>query len=208
MEDHMSTDAKDLHGVFQGLGSPSELAHSAAVEFRKAKFSRRHPVLMFVLMPVIGLLTLWTLALLVFVVVLKVVVDPENFPSWFLACGPYLAAILVLLPIAISAAWFCRVARRAAVDWKWAACACVLLALVGGAAYFDLTMKGNDGVLHGTKFIAPETAPPGRGQVMLGFGVNTRPRPWQVLQFSIPLAVCAWFLWRQAHDRRHSVLAG
>ena len=45
LEDRMSTDAKDLHGVFQRLGSPSQVASSAAQEYRRAKFSRRHPVL-------------------------------------------------------------------------------------------------------------------------------------------------------------------
>ena len=53
MEDRMSTDAKDLHGVFQRLGTPGDVARSAAHEFRQARFSRRHPVLMFVVLPVL-----------------------------------------------------------------------------------------------------------------------------------------------------------
>jgi hypothetical protein len=59
MEDRMSTDANDLHGVFQRLGSPGQVAAQAAEEFRCARFSRRHPVLMFVLLPVLSPPVLW-----------------------------------------------------------------------------------------------------------------------------------------------------
>ena len=54
-EDRMSTDAKDLHGVFERLGSPGQVAASAAQEYRRARFSRRHPVLMFVVLPLVAL---------------------------------------------------------------------------------------------------------------------------------------------------------
>ena len=55
----MSTDAKDLHGVFDRLGAPGQVADSAAEEYRKGHFSRRHPLLMFVILPILLLPVLW-----------------------------------------------------------------------------------------------------------------------------------------------------
>ena len=51
LEDRMSTDAKDLRHFTSPLGSPTAVAAAAIGEFRKRRFSTRHPVLTFVVMP-------------------------------------------------------------------------------------------------------------------------------------------------------------
>ncbi len=117
----------------------------------------------------------------------------------------------MLAPIALIAALVCRVAGRAALSWKWPVAACVILAVIGGAALFDVKMTGVDrGALHGTRFHEANNpaAPLPRGSMAFGFGVTSHPRPWQIVQFSVPLAICGLFVWRQYSQRRQHVLAG
>src|SRR4051794_2843986 len=59
LENRMSTDAKDLPRLSRHLGAPSRVATEAAAEYRRGKFAARHPVLMFVLMPILSLPILW-----------------------------------------------------------------------------------------------------------------------------------------------------
>jgi hypothetical protein len=213
LEDRMSTDAKDLHGVFVRLGAPGTVADSAVKEYRKSRFSRRHPVLVFVVMPVVTLFLLWIGALLTFGLSAGAVSwliggRGERFPQWLVTVMPVIASAIVLAPIALAAAWFCRVAGRAGSGWKWPLAACLVLALIGGAAFFDMKLPGTQGLLHGTKFQDTAAGGEPKGHMMFGFGINRRPRPWQVLQFSIPLAVCALFAWRQVRRQRQHVLSG
>lgn len=214
LEDRMSTDAKDLHGVFHRLGSPATVAATAAGEFRKQRFSRRHPVLVFVVMPIATLALLWASAIFLFASAAGIVSwlttgREEHFPEWLVAGMPVFASAIVLAPIALTAVFFCRIAGRAAVGWKWPAGACLMLAIIGGAAFFDMKISSIDrGLIHGTQFRDVSPPPPPTGSMMFGFGLNTRPRPWQILQFTVPLAICACFIWRQANHRRQHVLAG
>lgn len=215
LEDRMSTDAKDLRHFTSPLGSPTAVAAAAIGEFRKRRFSTRHPILMFVVLPIFSLVVGWIAAVLLFVLGAQVVIwlndgSGGRFPQWLVASLPVLTGAFVLAPIALVAALVCRVAGRAAIGWKWPLAACVILALVGGTALFDVKMNGVDrGVLHGTQFHEANNpaAPLPRGSMAFGFGVNTHPRPWQIVQFSVPLAICGWFVWRQHSQRRQHVLA-
>ena len=192
MEDRMSTDAKDLHGVFQRLGSPGQVATSAAQEYRRARFSRRHPVLTFVLFPVLSLPVLWfcKIALVVLLVkMLGIESGKQGVRSalWDVADAalPFVIVSLTVLPVAIAAAFFCRLAMRADVNWKWSLAACSLLAVIGGAAVAQLALP-------------TETT---RGSLSFGFGISTHPSAAQVLQFLVPLAICGWAVWRHFKNR-------
>lgn len=216
MEDHMSTDAKDLRGFVNPLGTPAMLAAAAASEFRKQRFSTRHPVLTFVVFPVVSLALLWAGTIVLFALAASAVSwlngsgPGERFPEWLVASMPVVACAMVMLPIALTATFVCRVARRSAIGWKWPLAACLVLAIIGGAAFFDIGLSnGSRGVLHGTKFqdVSPPPASPTKGHLAFGFGLNQYPRPWQILQFSVPLAVCGLFAWRQYNQRRQHVLA-
>jgi hypothetical protein len=215
LEDRMSTDAKDLRHFTSPLGTPAAIASAAIGEFRKRRFSSRHPILSFVVIPVLSLVLGWIAAVLLFVLGAQLVLwlngeSGGRFPQWMIVCLPVLTGAFVLAPIALVAALVCRVAGRAAIGWKWPLAACVILALVGGAALFDVKMTGVDrGVLHGTQFknVRPQLDEQ-HGHMMFGFGVNTHPHPWQVVQFSVPLAICGLFVWRQYSQRRQHVLAG
>lgn len=189
MEDRMSTDAQDLRGVFDRLGSPGQVAASAATQYRRARFSRRHPVLMFVLLPVLSLPVLWALSIVGLVLLTKLfgiesgkVVTSSVVWQWANACVPFVVVALMTIPVSLAAAFFCRLAHKAGVDWKWSLAACGLLAVIGGLAV--------------TQFVLPTNV--SRGALSFGFGVSTHPSASQVLQFLLPLAIGAWFAWRQA----------
>ncbi len=118
MEDRMSTDAKDLHGVFDRLGAPGQVAASAAKEYRKARFSRRHPVLMFVVLPIVSLPLLWAGSILGIVLMVNLLdirtgSQAVGGTAWHLvnACLPYVVVGLLLLPAATSAVFFTRLAQ-------------------------------------------------------------------------------------------------
>jgi hypothetical protein len=188
MEDRMSTDARDLHGVFESFGSPAEVARSAAAEFRKAKFSRRHPVLMFLVLPVLSLPLLWFGKVALVVALIKLFglqSDQYEVHStvWQAAdvALPYVIVSLTVIPVAIAATFFCYLARRAAVNWRWTLAACSLLAVIGGAAIAQLALP---------------TAT-SKGSLTFGFGISTQPSASQILQFLLPLAICGWAIWRQ-----------
>jgi len=198
LEDRMSTDAKDLHGVFQRLGSPGQVAASAAQEYRKARFSQRHPVLMFVVLPVLSLPVLWFASLTCIVLLMGVLgiesgkVDTGGMVWRFAnACLPYTVLALLVLPAAASAAFFARLASRAQVNWKWLAAASLMIAVLGGLAAIDIMLP----TMHE------------RGRLMFGFSLSKHPSASQLLQFLLPLAICGWAIWRQLRNGRPMVHA-
>ena len=69
LEDRMSTDAKDLRHFTSPLGTPAAVAAAAIGEFRKRRFSTRHPILTFVVLPIVWPVVGWIAAVLVFVLV-------------------------------------------------------------------------------------------------------------------------------------------
>jgi hypothetical protein len=188
MEDRMSTDAKDLHGVFQRLGTPGDVARSAAHEFRQARFSRRHPVLMFVVLPVLLVPVLWMASIMAVVMLLELlgiesgkVVSSSTTWQIVDACLPYAVLALLLIPAAMSATFFAYLAKRAEVHWKWLGLACLLVAMLGGLAALDVMLPtAND-----------------QGRLAFGFSLSKHPSASQLLQFLLPLAIGGWAVWRQ-----------
>ena len=192
LEDRMSTDAKDLHGVFQRLGEPGQLADSAAKEYRKGRFSRRHPLLMFVVLPVLSLPGLWVAYVLGMLLTAKSLglesgkVDTATTVwQWANACAPFFVMGMLLVPVGLTTAFFCRLARNAGVSLKWTIVACFVLALLGGLAT--------------SQFVLPTETTQGRLTVSFGFGLH--PSSLQVLQFLLPLAIGGWAVWRQMKGR-------
>lgn len=197
LEDRMSTDAKDLHGVFERLGTPGGVAATAAHEFRKARFSRRHPVLVFILAPVLSLPMLWFASVATVILAVKLLgIESGNSTTtavWQAAdvALPFVIVALMVIPVALAAAFFCRVAARAGVSWKWSLAACCMIAVLGSAAM--------------THFVLPtETT---QGSLHFGLRLALRPTASQLLQFAAPLAICGWAIWRQVKASRQSVLA-
>lgn len=198
-EDRMSTDAKDLHGVFDRLGAPGQVADSAAKEYRKGRFSRRHPVLMFAILPILSLPFLWAAYAIAMLLAAKALgletgklgvesgqVDTSTAAwQWANACAPFFVVGLVLVPVGLATAFFSYLARRAGVSTRWIVALSFVLALVGGLAT--------------SQFVLPtETS---QGRLMVGFGIGLHPSALQGLQFLLPLAIGGWAAWRQITRR-------
>jgi len=204
LEDRMSTDAKDLHGVFDRLGAPGRVADSAAKEYRQARFSRRHPVLMFVALPILSVPLLWigyAFALVLAVKALgidsgrsggeRVLVDTSTAAwQWASACAPYLVVGLVLVPVGLATAFYAFLARRAGVSNSWIVSMSFVLAVLGGLAT--------------SQFLLPtETT---QGMLNVGFGFSLHPSTLQIVQFLLPLAIGGWAVWRQMKGRAGQTL--
>jgi hypothetical protein len=86
---------------------------------------------------------------------------------------------------------FCRLTTHASVDWKWMLAACLLIAVFGSAAMM--------------RFVLPTESTP--GSPSFGFRLASQPTASQVLQFVLPLAICAWALRGQLRTFRPRVTA-
>jgi uncharacterized membrane protein YhaH (DUF805 family) len=201
VEDPMSTDARDLHKLAHRLGAPREIAATAAHEFRKAHFCRRHPVLMFVALPLVSLPLIWVTIVFVIVGIGKAIYAASGAASGAVSSGPpesimsslpFVMLALIAVPVAVCAIAFCRLAARASVSWKWMLAACCILALVGSMAFADIGVP-TGGPMRGKN-----------GQLMLGLGVTKHPRPSQLFQFAVPLAIGGWALYRQISTRQQT----
>jgi hypothetical protein len=198
LEDRMSTDAKDLRGVMGRLGAPSHVASAAAAEYRRGRFSARHPVVTFLVMPLVSLPVLWTACIAAIVATLKLLGLESGSPAstgplaeWAGAVMPYLVVGLLLVPAALSAAFFCRLANKAALSWKWSMATCLLLAVFGG--------------LVALRIVLPRGSM--QGQIAFGFSLNAHPSASQILQFLLPLVIGGLATWRRRGTNRPPMFA-
>lgn len=196
-ENRMSKDAHDLHRLERHLGAPHVVADSAAREYRRARFSGRHPVLTFVVLPLLvaPLLTATAaFALLILANVLGLAGEEarqRTSGDWEQKTMSLISQAVVLLPVVMTAIGCCWLAARSAVSWKWIAAACLLVALLGGTAMVNLALPGNG---H-------------QGSLTFGLGLSAHPSLGQLLQFALPLTIGAWTIWRQSQVHRR-LLAG
>ncbi len=116
---------------------------------------------------------------------------------------PFIVGAMVLTPIALAAWFFCRLARKHQISWKWALAACVLLGVLAGPSMIDVGIRGTypSGMLHGSKVTSP-TAKQAQGFLMFGFGLSKHPSLAQIAQFALPLTIAAWAICRQGGLRR------
>lgn len=191
MEDTMRMDA-NVSQMTTALGSPSDLAVQAAQEYRQSRFCGRHPILAFVVLPIVALPLLWTgaLALTLFIghlIGLESGSTPDpKYQQWAEWSLPGVLLTSVLVPIAMAGSLCCYLARRSAVGWKWILAATLIVATVGSSAVFNIGLPTAD---H-------------KGTLMVGLGVTTHPSWAQIMQFLLPLCIGVWTIWRQSEPRR------
>jgi len=195
LEDPMSMDAtKDLGGLARQLGVPSHIAAAAVRERRAAHFGGRHPILSFVVLPVVLLPLLWTASIAAVLLVAKLLgFESGQAPSpvldqWGQWTVPGVTFASLVLPIALCTALLCWLARRTAVNRKWLIAGCALVAVVGGAAMVRMVLPGVD---H-------------NGSLSFGFGLKMIPSPAQLAQFAVPLVICGLFVWRETSRERQA----
>ena len=200
MEDHMSTEAFDRFDAVRPMGSPRQVAVSAANEHRNATFCGRHPLLTLVAMPIVVLPLLWVAFLLVAIMVLNMAkwslgIDDAPLhgplPAWQDLGLRILFQCVVQIPIIGSAVLFCHLAKRAALPLKWTFITCGLLAFVGSLACAELALP---------------TAQD-QGRIFFGLGLSQHPKPMQIGQFTLPLVIGALALWRDTLLRRRQAMA-
>ncbi len=216
-EDSMSTDAQDLHNpnlqsIVNRLGRPSQVAETAVAEYRRQRFSARHPLMAFVALPILLLPLLW-IAFGTGVYGLLVAgdglgIEPPDGPlsRWVEIVGLFVVYGMVNVPIVLSAVFVCRLASKAALGWKWPMLGCLLLAAVATAVYPYMRMRTADspGLL---VFCCPYVHPsPADVQGAMKVHVPRSAHLALVFQFAIPLIIGTWSAKRQA--TRHYCAAG
>jgi hypothetical protein len=191
------------------MGAPGDIADSAAKEYRSVRFAGRHPILAFVALPIVVLPLLWVGAIMAFVLIAKLAgfgeggeLTIDNFPAWLSRSLAVLIFGMVLVPIGLAAWFFCRLARKAQIGRKWPLIACLLLGVIGGMAFFDAALPGTNqkGLLHDTKFsseVLDQNTKHGAVTMGFGFGLSKYPHWWQIVQFSVPIAIGGMFVWHQ-----------
>ncbi len=197
MEDQMSKDARDSkeldrESLERELGSPADIGAAAAEQYRRQRFAGRHPLFVFAVLPIVSLPIL-SLALMLAIGGLLYTLIPDSVPdagaepAWASPLIRTAICAMVILPAIGLAAWLCRAARRAALDWKWPLIACLLLALTSGSVFSNTRAKTAD---------KP-------GLIILGVGTpSVTTIGFQALQLLAPLAVCAWAILRKRPQPR------
>jgi hypothetical protein len=183
MEDSMSMEASEHPSAL--LGSASEIVAAATSEYRRRRFSGRHPWFAFIVAPILTLPILWAASLLLFVFGAKTIgFDSDNptvteeFSRWANEMAPFAVVVTLVLPVVVAAIVFCQLAIKTAVSRRWVLACCFVLAIIGGAANSSVSLP-----TAGTK-----------GSVAFGFGISLPPSSQQLAQFMLPLLIGCWIL--------------
>jgi hypothetical protein len=183
MEDSMSMEASEHPSAL--LGSAGEIVAAASSEYRRRRFSGRHPWLAFVVAPTLTLPVLWWASLVALVFLVKGMGFDSDNPTvtaeishWTNEMLPFAVVATLVLPVVVAATVFCRLAVKTAVSRRWILACCLVLAIVGGAANSSVSLP----------------TPGTKGTLAFGFGFSLPPSPQQLAQFMLPLLIGCWVL--------------
>jgi hypothetical protein len=199
MEDQMSTDALESRNVFERLGAPQDVAQQAAAEYRRRSFCGRHPILIFVVLPVVTLVALFYAELTGLAglgMVLKSAgaewssdrFSPTAAGGMRLFCTGSL-----LVPAALTAMLFAWLGAKTGVPRKWPAITCVFLGLLAAASHMDLYMSPL----------------PNQSRLTLGLGFSTAITALfvQLSKFAVPVLIGMWMFKRRMRASSRAVAA-
>jgi hypothetical protein len=162
------------------LGSASEIAAVATSEYRRRRFSGRHPWLAFVIAPTLALPLLWATSLCLFVLAAQAMGFDSDNPTvsaentrWVNEMLPIAVMTSLVLPVIAATIAFCRLAIKSAVSRRWMLLCCAILAVLGGAANSSVSLPSEGA----------------KGSVAFGFGFSLPPSPQQFAQFILPLLI-------------------
>jgi hypothetical protein len=195
-EDRMSTDARDFESVVHQLGSPRDIGAAATAQYRRQRFSGRHPFLVFAALPIVSLPTLFV-GLLFGVGWLLYLLFPDDTlvangaePDWVPWVAQALICACIVLPAISLSLMLCRSARKAALGWKWPLASCLLLAVLSTGVSTEVQAK----TAHR------------QGHVTIYFGIRAT-TGLQLVQMAAPLAICGWGIWRRRNEHKCSPAA-
>jgi hypothetical protein len=197
-EDHFQeTPGMDADAFPERIGSPAELARTAAFEFRRRTYAGRHPLVTFVAAPLPTAAVLLVALCATFLLVLSIA--PENstienhIPFWAAAIMQSLVWAMRTVPFVAGALLFCHLARRTLCGPRGSFIACSLVALLAGLFAVNLRLPTNG---------------PGSGALTLGFAIPPAPMRGSKLSLRLPFG---WFTqhaswsdgdWLRLRDRR------
>jgi hypothetical protein len=170
------------------------VAQAADAEHRRRWFCGRHPVVMFVMLPLLAI-PLASTGLVAGVIGLHKAAQvsglsgpwsTDQFPATVAVMG-LVCTLIVLLPAALTAAGLTRLAARAGLGRWWPMSACLILGLIAGASRIDLRLSG----------LSQQSS------LTLGLGFGAATALSQVAKVAAPILVGAWILWRK--PRRTSI---
>jgi hypothetical protein len=180
LEDQMSTDALESHSVFDRLGAPEDVARQAAAEYRRRNFCGRHPILMFVVLPVMAIPVAYFLGMMTAIGVgwlwksSHPGLTSDQMSPLGIAGLRLLCTVAQVAPVAAVAAFFGWLAARSGVNRKWPIVMCVTLGLIVAVSHFDM-------------YLSPL---PSKSAISIGFGYYGW-RRWfvQLARFGAPVLV-------------------
>jgi hypothetical protein len=217
VEAESGENAVSEEAAWQRLGNVEQLGDELVRKYRATSFAGRHPLLTFVIAPLPVMILFWTAMFLVgwltvFGIVAplfgwrlgQTVAEMKPLLVWIILTCHY--GILVLPP-AMVALWFYRLARRSGQGLAWTVPACLVAALFAFTFVNDMrlpyeSLRGR--LVWGFGFPVPESF---QGLPMFWL---IRPfvglsRLWrlqgQVVQTLLPLAVMAYAAWRAHSDK-------
>jgi hypothetical protein len=192
------------------LGEPAALATQAAEEYRRARWTSRHPLLVFGLLPLPATLLVFAATVLLFGLTASIlgwvlVGDVDNLPRPMLVAFAYAVAWGVrFVPFVVLAVLFTRLYLRSRVSRWWFAAAAIQILLVAGSMISLINYSDE----------------PGKSQWMIGFAWAPMPvgDGWtlpflnavgwmQAVQLVVPVAVGA-LVFRAARRKQDALAVG
>ena len=167
--------------------APQDVARQAAVAFRRRNFCGRHPVLMFLIAPILGVPVAYFLGLLMapgaallwktlYPGIASYDMSPLQVAELRLLC-----TAVQVVPVAGLAALVAWLAARSGVHRGWPIAACAILGLIVAASHFDM-------------FVSPL---PQKSSITIGLGYHGwRQGLLQLARFAVPLGVGMWIFGR------------
>jgi hypothetical protein len=166
----------DANAFPERIGSPAELARTAAHEFRRRTYAGRHPLVTFVAAPLPTAALLLATLCAVFLLVLSATPESstvgDHVPTWAATVMQAIVWAMRCVPFVAGAVLFCHLAKRTLCGPRWSLVACALVAVLAGLFAVNLTLP---------------TRGPGSGMLTLGFVVPPGPMQW--LQALAPFAI-------------------
>ncbi len=198
-ENEMSKDAPISHGLAGRMGSATEVANSAAAEYRRARFWRRHPIAAFIALPILLMPILWVPGMAGVALIAAAQnswdynsISPSRFSPDILALLRFCCGAATLLPAVIAGLLFAWLGTRKGLQPRWPLIACAIVGLMSALTRVGFLMTP-----------LPDT----HAWQTIEFGLYTL---WlgdrgivtgavlllQLLKLGVPLAVCVWILRR------------
>jgi hypothetical protein len=188
--------------AWERLGSAKSLSEELARKYHQQTFAGRHPVLTFVVSPLPAMFLFWAATFAATWGAISVVgqawlgepetnalrdmMRPEHRIVVWSAYAIQFATLVI--PPAIGALWYCRLARRSGRGIRWAMAACAVVTMLACIVFSELRMPVNGE----------------HGKLTIGL-MLTHPLGWrivrgQVFQTLAPLAVLAYAVWRDREE--------